>query len=487
MKKVLALLASLLFSGTALAQQTPFSTFVTTLSPVVSLTGAEKFVGLQSGVLKTATPYQILGAIAGDCTMVSPPSIICTKTNGVSFAASATVNTANASNISSGTLSLSRLALNSALVYVGNVSNVPVGVAISGDCTITNTGAVTCLKTNGSNFVASATTDTTNATNISAGTLANGRYAAVNLAAGNVNGGVTGLLPFVNHPSGSVDTALGYWGTTVLSATAVPNCGGALTYSTGTHTWGCNAGGGNVINSGTPTVGQIGVWVDATHIQGQTLTAMTIVRAVRVQTFASSTTYTPSAGLQYALIECLGAGGAGGGMVNVAAGNGGAGGGGGAGNYVRAYASAASIGGSQAVTIGAGGNSPGAFAGTNGGNTSVGSLCVAGGGGGGGVGPNGAGGGGGTGVTGVLGTGAPGGTGTNQAIITVTTLGPPGGSTLWGGGGAGVICGGTIANGTNATGFGGGGGAGCTQNGAGGAFGGNGGNGLVVITEFTNQ
>lgn len=100
-----------------------------------------------------------------------------------------------------------------------------------------------------------------------------------------------------------------------------------------------------------------------------------VINEINTQTFSSSGTYTPTAGMVFDVIEVVGGGGGGGGAT-AAVNDSAAGGGGGPGAYAKVFATAAQIGSSQTITIGAGG-SGGSTAGGNGGNggtTSVGSL-----------------------------------------------------------------------------------------------------------------
>jgi hypothetical protein len=79
-------------------------------------------------------------------------------------------------------------ALTSGAIWVGNASNVATGVALSGDCTLSNAGAITCTKTNGSSFSALATAST------------------VNLASQ-----VTGNLPVANLGRGTSASSTTFW------------------------------------------------------------------------------------------------------------------------------------------------------------------------------------------------------------------------------------------------------------------------------------
>lgn len=239
-----------------------------------------------------------------------------------------------------------------------------------------------------------------------------------------------------------------------------------------------------------------------------TVVARAGIARINQQVFTSSTTYTPSAGLLFACIECVGGGGGGGGaqVVNSVAGWY-LGGGGGAGSYARKLATAGQIGSSQTVTIGSGGAGGSASGGPNngsaGGDTSVGTLCVGKGGAGAKYGNSaqfgvsGAGGVAGTGDVTAAGEAGEGGVYNNlsSGSLAVAALGS-GGSSVFGGGGQGLS--GNIVppnpeNGNNASNYGGGGGGGGCNNYNGGASnaaiaaGGNGSAGIVIITEFCAQ
>ena len=217
--------------------------------------------------------------------------------------------------------------------------------------------------------------------------------------------------------------------------------------------------------------------------------AATANTSVVVQAFPASGVYTPTSGMRYCIIECVGGGGGGGGATAIGPVVTSAGGGGGGGGYVRAIRDAAAIGVSKVVTIGAAGtgaatgNNPGG----NGGTTSVntGTVIQA----TGGIGGGGSGGGG-------YGQGGAGGAGTGGDVNSTGTLGRPGisgagnvnwggggGATYFGGNGAGSITFGAGGDGSAATGYGGGGGGGSASN-TFTAAGGVGFAGFCVITEY---
>ncbi len=206
-------------------------------------------------------------------------------------------------------------------------------------------------------------------------------------------------------------------------------------------------------------------------------------------TTSANGTYTPAAGLVYAVVECVGQGGGGGGAAASATGVS-SGGGGGAGSYSRVKLTSTQIGASQAVTntAAANGGGTGNNPGTAGNDTSLGTLCIGKGGSGGGgaattaSGTSGAGGVAGTGDFTVVGNAGGRGEG-----ATITTSPSPAGSGAvghWGGAPAPVIGATSAVNGNAGAACGAGGGGGSVVGSASTAAGGQGGNGCVTVTEY---
>ena len=218
-------------------------------------------------------------------------------------------------------------------------------------------------------------------------------------------------------------------------------------------------------------------------------TAASAVSKVAIQAITSTGPYTPTAGMKYCIIEVLGGGGAGGGAAATAAATVCPGGGGGAGEYARGVFSAATIGVSQNVIIGAAGAVHSGTTGGNGGNTSFGTLISAFGGVGGNTGTSAATANcnGGTGGTGGAGgsfrtAGQSGFWGFSYGLAPVLTAGQ-GGSSQYGAGGQVSIIG--VSNqGIAGNGYGSGGGGSCNYFSQSALAGGAGTAGIAVITEY---
>lgn len=106
-------------------------------------------------------------------------------------------------------------ALTNTHVFVGNAGNVATDVPLSQDCTMANTGAITCTKTNNVAFAPSATTDTTNANNISSGTLAAARGGA-----GTITGALRGNGAGVVTQAACADLSNGATGCSTATGTS---------------------------------------------------------------------------------------------------------------------------------------------------------------------------------------------------------------------------------------------------------------------------
>ena len=248
---------------------------------------------------------------------------------------------------------------------------------------------------------------------------------------------------------------------------------------------------GVLVGAGTSAITQLAAATNNQILVGNTSADPSFKAfSINIQTFTSTGTYTPTAGMIYCIIEAVGGGGGGGGAASATSTLAECAGGGGGGGYARKTASAAIIGASQAVTVGAAGSagSAGTNPGGNGGDSSLGAICIAKGGSGGAgsaASAPGAGGAGGIAGTGdITFAGMPG--GTSQSVLYANNLISTtcGGNSYFGSGGVAIWS--NSANTTGSAGqlYGGGGGGGLSVNAGGTQAGAAGAKGVVIVTEY---
>lgn len=212
-------------------------------------------------------------------------------------------------------------------------------------------------------------------------------------------------------------------------------------------------------------------------------------RLINIQRFTASGTYTPTPGMTFCMVEGCGGGGAGGGGSNPTAGNSSLGAPGGGATSGRARFTAADIGASKAVVIGAAGLGALSTTGGTGGSTSLGSLAIFPGGDGGGISNN-------TAPPAFNGNGSLAGAATGANIsekrgstpgyataVSALAIGMyvgPGGDTPYGNGRANS----SNSNGLPGIGYGSGGSGVALAAGGGPAIGGNGAAGILIILEY---
>ena len=249
--------------------------------------------------------------------------------------------------------------------------------------------------------------------------------------------------------------------------------------------------GTRLVTTATGTTGQVLTSAGAGVAPSYSSLPTTTFNQITVQTFTSSGTYTPTTGMKYCTIEVVGGGGGGGGTTTTGATDVSVGSGGGAGGYGRETVTAATVGASQAVTVGTGG-AGGAVGGGNGGTgntSSVGAIVSATGGGpgigsGAGASAGASGGAGGVGSSGDL--NASGGSGMySVAFFTPndSAQSGAGGQSIFGAGGSGRVAGGALAGNAGQN-YGGGGGGAALSSSRTQQAGGAGADGIVIITEF---
>ena len=228
--------------------------------------------------------------------------------------------------------------------------------------TISNTGTLT-LPTSTDTLVGRATTDT----------FTNKTLTSPTIAAGALSGTFTGTPTFSGNITFSGSPTFSTGTPTFANNLQVNNTGLKIKDTDASHYLsivpGSNLSADRIL---TITTGDA---ARTLTLSGNVTLSTTPVTACVAQQFTSSGTYTPTTGMVYCIVEVQGAGGGGGGASGGSSETGAAGSGG-AGGYAKVLLTAAQIGSSQTITIGAAGSAGAAAAGNggNGGTSSIGTL-----------------------------------------------------------------------------------------------------------------
>jgi hypothetical protein len=440
--------------------------------------GSPKIIGkiIDNGASVAATFSNIILQTNGDNVIALTGSsslvvllgceIICTNATGISVGASSTVQMQAATNGDLQTTGVS--------FWTG------AGAITTNDCYFTNSGGSTTASSTSGSQIFDYTNFSSPIATSGSGTMSMHHSkidcSTTNSIALTTAGTGSSIISHTKMISGTA-SAISVGSGTTLTASELVLSSSNTNVVTGSGTFKYQ----NISYSGTST---------AINPTTQTILPASDFQKIVVQTFTSNGTYTPTAGMKYCIAEAVGGGGAGGGAATNTTGMISTGAGGGAGGYVRGLFTAAQIGTSQTVTIGAGGTGVSGAAGNNGGNTTLGALMTANGGTGGittqvtaasaMVG----------GVAGGSGSGgsfvSTGGSGSGSASNNAGVTGGKGGNSYFGGGAASNASNGTaqVVNGNAASNYGGGGsGAGANAL-AGPGTGGNGSSGVIIVTEY---
>lgn len=456
--------------------------FVTALGTGV----LETLTGNSGGAISpTAGNINILGT--GSIIIVGSGSTLTTQLTGLTNhavqvgAGTATLTQVGPSATSGAVLASNGLSADPSFQTISSLGGITSITGNSGGAEVPLSGNFNILGTGSITVVGSANTETIELTGL---TNHNVLIGAGTATITNVAPSATSGIPFISQGSaadplfGTAVVAGGGTGNTTFTAYSVI-CAGTTATGAFQNVSGLGSSGNVLTSNGA---GALPTW--------QADVGANCINSINIQTFVASGTYTPTSGMKYCIVQCIGGGGAGGGVAATGAANYAVAGGGGAGEYSAGVFSAATIGASQTVTIGAGGTpgSTGNNPGGTGGTTSLGALItsIGGTGGGGGAVQTLAtftfGGGGGTGGSGgqVRIGGTAGFYGIGQQGTQLLIGGSGGNSPL--GGGQGSFSSNTT--GGNGSGYGAGGGGSSNGNSQSAKAGGTGGVGVIIITEY---